>query len=343
MTVRIVEFSGDHPELVEGLCLHPDDPPRMLRVMTPYMEQRKAWLRRMVDRGLRVAIALGEDGEKRGLLEYVPIEWAAEPVNGEGSLFINCLWVLPRYWKTGVARALMEHVIARARDALDPLPSPPSPPSPPSSSSPPSSPLPASPSPPSSSPSPSPWPSQPPCGGVTLLGYERDKWFGYFPYMPVAFFKRWGFSEVDRDGSRVLLHLDLGGACRPSAPPDPGVGRPSVRPDLGGARRPSLIRPRTRRVVPGTPHVVEVLHSSQCPWSGWMIDGAVRALGQFDVEVRLVNTDERAVVQEYGLTRGVCVDGQPLIKRLASGREVARAVERYLGAPHDKDFPSRLR
>lgn len=335
MTVRIVEFSGDSPELVEGLCLHPDDPPRMLRVMTPYMEQRKAWLQRMVDRGLRVAIALGEEGEKQGLMEYVPIEWAAEPVNGEGCLFINCLWVLPRYWKTGVARALMEHVIARARDTLDPPPSPPSSSLPLPSSSPSSS--------PQSSPSPSAPSSPHPYGGITLLGYERDKWFGYFPYMPARFFKRWGFSEVDRDGSRVLLHLDLGGTGRPSVRPDPGIGGPSVRPDPGGARRPSLIRPRTRRVVPATRHVVEVLHSSQCPWSGWMIDGAVRALGQFDVEVRLVNTDERAVVQEYGLTRGVCVDGQPLIKRLASGREVARAVERYLGAPHDKGFPSRLR
>lgn len=42
------------------------------------------------------------------------------------------------------------------------------------------------------------------------------------------------------------------------------------------------------------------------------------------------------MVQEYGLSRGVCVDGQPLIKRLASGREVARAVQRHLTDRHDQ-------
>ena len=76
-----------------------------------------------------------------------------------------------------------------------------------------------------------------------------------------------------------------------------------------------------------TTHVVEVLYSSQCPWSGWMIDGIRSHLGKLDVDVRLVNTDDRAVIEEYGLTRGVCVDGRPLITRLASGREVVRAVK----------------
>ncbi len=238
-------------------------------VMTPYMEVRKRWLKDMAEKGLWVAVAFGADGGKQGLVESVPIEWAAEPVSGEGSLFINCLWVLPCYWKPGVGTALMEHVITcarndgRARRA----------------------------------------------GGVTALAYEKDRWFGYFSYMPAGFFRRFGFSEVDRDGSRVLLHLDF-----------------------GGARRPSLMRPRTRPDVLGasTTHVVEVLYSSQCPWSGWMIDGIRSHLGKLDVDVRLVNTDDRAVIEEYGLTRGVCVDGRPLITRLASGREVVRAVKRRL-------------
>lgn len=295
MTLRIVEFPGEDPQLVEGLCLHPEDPPRMLRVMEPYMERRRAWLLRMADRGLRVAVAVGDDGEKRGLVEYVPIEWAAEPVRGHGSLFVNCLWVLPRYWKTGVGGALLEHVIALARHASPRAPSTTAPtglPVPPSNTA-----------------------------GVTLLGYERDRWFGYFPFMPAAFFKRWGFSEVDRDGTRVLLHLGVGG--------DWGGRRPY--PDAQApSRAPSLMRAPTRNVETGARHLVEVLFSSQCPWSGWMIDGVVRTLRHPEVEVRLVNTDERGVVEEYGLTRGVCLDGRPLIKRLASGREVARAVARHL-------------
>lgn len=112
--------------------------------------------------------------EKQGLVEYAPIQWAAEPVKGD-------------------------HAPHQAY------------------------------------------------GGVTVLGYEKDRWFGYFPYMPVGFFRRLGFSEVDREGSRVLLHLDL-----------------------GAAGKPSLMRPRMRQAAPtaSTGHVVEVLHNSQCPWSG---------------------------------------------------------------------------
>ncbi|MEW6228989.1 MAG: GNAT family N-acetyltransferase [Bacillota bacterium] len=295
MTVRIVEFSGENPELVEGLCLHPSDPRKMLEVMTPYMEVRRRWLQGMVRKGLRVAVALGADGEKQGLVECVPVEWAAEPVSGEESLFINCLWVLPRYWKSGVARAMMEYVIARAKGDEDPRRLG----------------LPAGsltqyvrPSDEATRPR-----SRQSYGGITVLGYEKDRWFGYFSYMPASFFKRLGFAVVDRDGSRILLHLDL-----------------------GGARRPFLMRPRMRTDVQTAHahHVVEVLYSSQCPWSGWMIDGVMRSLRRFDVEVRLVNTDERAAMEAYGLSRGVCVDGLPLVNRLASGREVARAVERYL-------------
>lgn len=41
----------------------------------------------------------------------------------------------------------------------------------------------------------------------------------------------------------------------------------------------------------------------------------------------VVSTDDRTVMQEYGLTRGVCVDGRPLIARLASGHEVVRVLK----------------
>ena len=52
-------------------------------------------------------------------------------------------------------------------------------------------------------------------GGASVLSYEGDKWFGYFDYMPVSFFERFGFEEVSRDETRVLLHLDLGASVKP--------------------------------------------------------------------------------------------------------------------------------
>ncbi|HHY34859.1 MAG TPA: GNAT family N-acetyltransferase [Firmicutes bacterium] len=274
--IRIQEFRGDNPDLIDGLCLHPDDPEEMLEVMTPYMEARKRWLRETAGKGLRLAVALGPEGQKLGLMECVPIELAAEAVRGENSLFINCLWVLPAYWKKGVATALMNHFNLV----------------------------------PEGNPTGSRLPGGPGAGGVTVLCYEGDRWFGYFSYMPARFFKKFGFEEVDRDGSRVLLHLDLRGASRPS------LLRPKTRPDACS----SLGR-----------HVVEVLYNSQCPWAGWMIHGIKRYLGQFDVELRFLNTDDRAVAEQYGMTRGVYMDGRPLIARLAPGREVARIVKRHLG------------
>ncbi|MDI7246963.1 MAG: GNAT family N-acetyltransferase [Bacillota bacterium] len=275
MNVRIEEWSVENPQLIEGLCLHPSDPRKMLEVMAPHMEARKRWLQGMAGKGLRVAVATGADGEKQGLVEYVPIEWAAEPVAGSGSLFINCLWVLPRYWGTGVGRALLEYAVAQAST-----------------------------------------------NGIAVLGYERDRWFGYFRYMPVEFFRRFGFTEVDRDGSRVLLYLEPAAERRRS--PLPSLMCPGAREGVKGE---------------GGRHVVEILYSSQCPWSGWMIDGAMRGLRRLGVEVCLVNTDERTTAAAYGLTRGVCVDGRPLVHRLASGREVVRAVQGYLQGAHPRFVP----
>jgi len=79
--------------------------------------RRRYWLEEMAPRGLTVLLALdpkpprflefdGErvnsdeltlfaDGLAVGLLEYVPIEETLYPVEGRGSLFVDCLWVIP--------------------------------------------------------------------------------------------------------------------------------------------------------------------------------------------------------------------------------------------------------
>jgi GNAT superfamily N-acetyltransferase len=246
------------------------------------MEQRKKWLKSMMAKGLQVSVALDtpkavaeslglEIGRVKaktvrgsvamGLVEYVPIEFACEPVKGESGLFVNCIWVVPPFWRRGVAKALLERCVEKARDY----------------------------------------------GGVNVLAYEGDKWFGFFPYMPASFFEKFGFREVDRDGSRVLMHLDL-----------------------GGNDEPGLIRAKTRDVLSGDKPIVDVLFSSQCPWSGWMVDKVKRGLKKYGVVVNAVNTDDRKVVEEYGLARGVCVNGKPVVKRMASLKEVESAVKEVL-------------
>jgi GNAT superfamily N-acetyltransferase len=99
--------------------------------------RRRYWLEDMAPRGLTVLLALdpkpprflefdGErvnsdeltlfaDGLAVGLLEYVPIEETLYPVEGRGSLFVDCLWVIPPYRRRGAGRALTTGVIREAR------------------------------------------------------------------------------------------------------------------------------------------------------------------------------------------------------------------------------------
>lgn len=99
--------------------------------------RRRHWLEEAAPGGLTVLLALdpapprevdydGErvrpeeltllaDGLVVGLLEYVPVERALYPVEGERCWFVDCLWVIPPYLGRGVGTALMREVIRRAR------------------------------------------------------------------------------------------------------------------------------------------------------------------------------------------------------------------------------------
>jgi len=194
----------------------------------------------------------------KGLIEYLPIEFAPEPVRGENSLFIDCIWVLPLFWHTGVAKRLLEKLVEDARAY----------------------------------------------GSASVLAYEGDKWFGFFPYMPATFFKKFGFKEVCRDGSRVLLHLDL-----------------------GAEKPPLLIPPKNKTIEKGDKLVLDVFFNSQCPWSGWMVSKIKRNIRKYNVIVNEINTDDRKIIEEYGISRGVYINGVPAIKRMATWKEVELLIK----------------
>jgi len=280
--MQIREVSPAEFDYVARLCLDPFMVPTWREAMQPAMAVRKDWLKAMMSKGLRVLVAL-EKSEvvlrsfsvrnrkireliirgkiPKGLIEYAPIEFAPEPVKGENSLFINCVWVLPKFWNAGVARSLLERFIEDAKAY----------------------------------------------GGASVLAYEGDKWFGYFPYMPVDFFRKFGFREIDRDGSRVLLHLNL-----------------------GADEKPKLIEPTIRAVGKSDKMIIDVLFNSQCPWSWWMADKAKRNTRKHDAIVNAINTDDRKLIEKYGLSRGVCINGAPVIKRMASWKEIESVVKQAL-------------
>jgi len=280
--MQIREVSPEELDYVARLCLDPFMVPTWREAMQPAMAVRKEWLKAMLLNGLRVLVALEKSEDvlcsfsarnrkirkliirgkiPKGLIEYAPIEFAPEPITGENSLFINCVWVLPKFWNAGVARSLLERFIEDAKAY----------------------------------------------GGASVLAYEGDKWFGYFPYMPMNFFRKFGFREVDRDGSRVLLHLNL-----------------------GGDGQPRLIYPKIRTVGKSDKMVVDVLFNSQCPWSWWMADKVKRNMRKYGAVVNTINTDDRKVIEEYGLSRGVCINGAPVIKRMTSWKEIELVVKQAL-------------
>jgi GNAT superfamily N-acetyltransferase len=279
--MQIRELSGEELDYVARLCVDPWMRPTWRKAMMPAMNVRKEWLKSMMCKGLKVLAAIersealhprsarskkfGElmvdDNFPEGLIEYAPIEYAPEPAEGDNSLFVNCVWVLPRFWHKGIAQSLLERFIENARTY----------------------------------------------GGASVLAYEGDKWFGFFPYMPVSFFKKFGFREVDRDESRVLLHLDL-----------------------GAGESPRLIRPKMRPIAKGDKLVIDAFFNSQCPWSKWMVDKVKLHTKKYGAVVNEINTDDKRVIEEYGISRGVCINGKPAIKRMASWKEVNAIVKQAL-------------
>jgi len=53
--------------------------------------RRVEWYRRLRDHGLRVKLALTDDGVAGGMIQYLPIEYS--PADGRDLYFVNCTWV----------------------------------------------------------------------------------------------------------------------------------------------------------------------------------------------------------------------------------------------------------
>lgn len=104
--MRVIDLSQEHEKLY-CLCLEDwsDD-------MKEAGSHKEVWYRKMRDKGLRVKLALDDDGQVGGMIQYVPIELS--PANGEGLYFINCIWVhghkqgRGNFQKCGMGKPLLE-------------------------------------------------------------------------------------------------------------------------------------------------------------------------------------------------------------------------------------------
>jgi GNAT superfamily N-acetyltransferase len=272
-------------DFIPTICLDPSVGQESIAAMQYGMSERLTWIKKMIKVGLEIYVALEEPKNEEihykwvgkmihsdlaikgqvpmGLLECIPIEYALEPVKGENSLFINCMWILPPFWGNGVRKALIEFLITRAKDI----------------------------------------------GGVSTIAYDGDKWCGTsINYMPFEFFKRFGLKEIERDGSRVLLHLNL-----------------------GAENLPKLIYPQYENLQNERDNCLVAFYNSQCPWSKLMIDDLNKNIDENpNLQFKAIKTDNREIIEKYGISRGLIIEGKPITKRIALWNEMQKEIKRLL-------------
>ncbi len=72
---------------------------------------KEAWYNKMKDEGLRVKLAVDDNGEVGGMIQYIPIEHSF--VEGRDLYLINCIWVhgykkgRGNFQKKGMGKALL--------------------------------------------------------------------------------------------------------------------------------------------------------------------------------------------------------------------------------------------
>lgn len=77
------------------------------------VKSKKSWLKEMFDNGL---VFLKCDVRGKCFIEYLPAEYAWVPVDADGYMFINCLWVSGKYKGMGYSNLLLEECIRDSKE-----------------------------------------------------------------------------------------------------------------------------------------------------------------------------------------------------------------------------------
>ncbi|NVM38271.1 MAG: hypothetical protein HWN81_21940 [Candidatus Lokiarchaeota archaeon] len=283
--MEIQTITEDNLDFICAICLDPSVDQETRDLMDIGIDDRLCWIKKMMPKGLEILVALEIPRQEEihykwvgkmlhsdlavqgqvpmGLLEFIPIEHAIEPVEGKNCLLINCMWILPPFWFKGVGKSLILSFIEKAKKY----------------------------------------------GGASVITYDGDRWFGTsIKYMPSSFFKKFGFKEVDRDGSRVLLFLDLGSSIKPK-----------------------FIFPKFKRTTDNEYLTLDIFSNSQCPWSQYMINTIKNGLEKFPtLNLNIIRTNERELIEEFGISRGICLNKMLIFNRMASWEEIKTKIEKLL-------------
>ena len=83
--MKVIDLTDEHKQLY-FVCLED-----WCEEMKEAGNHKEIWYNEMKDKGLRVKLAIDENEQVGGMIEYMPIEYAF--AEGSDLYFINCIWV----------------------------------------------------------------------------------------------------------------------------------------------------------------------------------------------------------------------------------------------------------
>ena len=104
--MEIIDLSNEYEKLY-FVCLED-----WTEEMKEAGDHKEVWYNKMKDKGLRVKLALGDNGQVGGMIQYTPVEHSF--VDGKDLYFVKCIWVhgykqgRGNFQKRGMGKALLQ-------------------------------------------------------------------------------------------------------------------------------------------------------------------------------------------------------------------------------------------
>jgi GNAT superfamily N-acetyltransferase len=308
--MEIRELKKDELDLAILPCVDPG----FRKTLKQGMALRKEFLKKKMGKGLSILVAL-EDGEGKekidypgvgkvrtedlslkgkiiaGLIEYLPIEEANFPVRGKNLAFIDCIWVIPPFWRKDVAKNLMKNFFQKTHEQN--------------------------------------------FSGAAVIAYQKESWWGFFDYMPSWFFQKFGFREVDRGRNSSMECPPLGGPERLGFGSHGSCGQIErdgnsilMLKNYKDAKPPEFILSEPKPTSKPGKITAELFWSGQCPYSWWVKKLTEKEFRKIStIELSFVNTDDRKIVEKFGINFGLTVNGKTIYNRMPSWDEVKKALK----------------
>jgi GNAT superfamily N-acetyltransferase len=236
--MRVIDLTEEHERLY-FVCLED-----WCEEMKEAGDHKETWYRKMKDRGLRVKLALDDQGQVGGMIQYVPIEESF--AEGRDLYFVNCIWVhgyrkgRGNFQKRGMGKALLRAAEADAKEL----------------------------------------------GAKGLVAWGVTLPF----FMKASWFKKQGYTRVDRQGMQVLLW----------------------KPFADEAVAPKWIKQKKKPgAMPGQVTVTAFLNG-WCPAQNLAFERAKRSAFELGDKVVFqgINTFDRQVLLDWGIADGLFIDGR---------------------------------